>query len=176
MDACFDNFIKDLEKENSDLIKPVSILKQKWIELYKASLVVDERFISHADLWINNIMVCDDTDRSMILDWQNLAPNHPVIDVAFLLCTSLTPENLDLWTNDLIKSYVDAFQETCLQFKIEIPFNFDQFQKMFFEKGVVLIFMIWMSAFEETISVQPHYKCRFIWQLKKVLEAQELFK
>ena len=171
MDTCFDNFIKDLEKENCDLIKPVTNLKEKWLELYKASLVVDERFISHGDLWINNIMVSDDMDRSMILDWQNLAPDHPVIDVAFLLCTSLTPDNLNQWTNDLIKSYVNAFEETCLQFKTKIPFNIDEFQRMFYENGVALIFLIWMSAYEETISVQPHYKDRFMWQLEKVLQA-----
>ena len=108
MDTCFDNFIKDLEKENPALIEPVTNLKQKWLELFKASLVVDERFISHGDLWINNIMVNDDNNTSMILDWQNLAPDHPVIDVAFLLCTSLTPENLDNWTKDLIQSYVNS--------------------------------------------------------------------
>ena len=181
MNTCFDNFIKDLENDNPDLITPVSNLKQKWLELFKASLVFDDRFISHADLWINNIMACDDTDTSMILDWQSLAPDHPVMDVAFLLCTSLTPENLDQCINDLIKSYVDAFQKTCLQFKIKIPFNFEEFQKMFYEKGVVLIFMIWMSAYDESINffktlVQPHFKSRFIWQLRKVLETSELLK
>ena len=181
MDTCFNNIIKDLEKENPDLIKPVSNLKQKWLELFKASLVFDERFISHGDLWINNIMACDDTDTSMILDWQNLVPDHPVMDVAFLLCTSLTPDNLDQWTNDLIKSYVDAFQETCVQFKSKIPFNIDEFQEMFYEKGVVLIFMIWISAYDESMSffktlVQPHYKSRLMWQLKKVLETSELLK
>ena len=149
----------------------------------KGKINVDERFISHGDLWINNIMVnnnsnndSEETNTSMILDWQTLCPDHPVMDVGFLLCTSLTPENLDQWANDLIKSYIGTFQETCLQFKTEMPFNLDEFRDLFYANGVVLVFMFWMSAYEETIRGKPHYKDRFMWQLRKMMTVSpELF-
>jgi len=182
MDTCFDSFIKDLEREDPDLAKAVKNLKKVWLKVYKDKINVDERFISHGDLWINNIMV-NGSNMSKILDWQTLCPDHPVMDVSFLLCTSLTPENLENWTDDLIKSYVETFEETCSKFKLEMPFNLKEFHDMFFDSGVMLVFMFWMSAYdttslayESTIRQTPHYKNRFMWQLKTCLKmSPELF-
>ena len=95
MDTCFDSFIKDLENEDPDLAKAVTNLKKVWLKVYKEKINVDERFISHGDLWINNIMV-NESNMSKILDWQTLCPDHPVMDVGFLLCTSLIPEDLEM--------------------------------------------------------------------------------
>lgn len=182
MDTCFDSFIKDLENEDPDLAKAVTNLKKVWLKVYKEKINVDQRFISHGDLWINNIMV-NESNMSKILDWQTLCPDHPVMDVSFLLCTSLTPENLENWANDLIKSYVETFEETCSKFKLEMPFSLKEFNDMFFDNGVWLVFMFWMSAYdttslayESTIREKPHYKSRFMWQLKNCLKVSpELF-
>ena len=111
------------------------------------------------------------TNEAIILDWQNLCPDHPIMDLAFLICTSLTPENLDNWTTDLIQSYFNAFKETCARFGVEMPFQLKELNFLFFDNGVWLIFFCWLSAYEETISVQPHYKKRFMWQLENCLKV-----
>lgn len=68
-------------------------------------------------------------NSTKILDWQTLCPDHPVMDIGFLLCTSLNPENLDNWANDLIKKYVETFQQICLRFNIEkMPFDQEDFK------------------------------------------------
>ena len=95
--------------------------------LYDGSL--DQRFILDGDLWINNIMVNEKTNKAKILDWQTLCPGHPVFDLIFLLCTSVTHENLDSWTDDLINIYMEAFKKTCLQFNIESPFQMKEFNR-----------------------------------------------
>jgi thiamine kinase-like enzyme len=93
------------------LVKSVDNLQGHWISLYSGKF--DRKFVTHGDLWINNIMVKNNSDEAIILDWQTLCPDHPVFDVAFLLCTSLTPQNLENWTDDLIKFYRVSHSEEC---------------------------------------------------------------
>ena len=122
-------------------------------------------------MWINNIMVNDKNNESKILDWQTLCPDHPIMDLGFLICTSLTPENLNNWTKELIKSYVKTFQDTCFQLKTIIPFELEEFHNMFYNNGVFLILFCWMSVGFEMLRVTPHYKKRFMWQLKKCMKV-----
>ena len=57
VESCFDDFIKDLRTEEPKLVEPISNLKKRWLDVYKTKIIIDERFISHGDLWINNVMV-----------------------------------------------------------------------------------------------------------------------
>jgi hypothetical protein len=147
MESCFDKLIKNYESEKKPgLVKSVDNLQSHWISLYSEK--VDRKFVTHGDLWINNIMVKNNSDEAIILDWQTLCPDHPVFDVAFLICTSLTPENLEKWTEDLIKYYVESFQEACVDFQMELPFDLEKFKEMLFDQSI-LLFMGWKSMGDE---------------------------
>ena len=112
MESCFKTLIQDFEKDNDSWVDFVKKLQKHWFNLYNGKNT-DAKFISHGDLWVNNIMVKNNSDEAKILDWQTLCPDHPIFDVIFLLCTSLTLENLEKWAEDLIKLYFESFQEAC---------------------------------------------------------------
>jgi len=151
MEDSFEDVIKDFENEKSDLLKSVLNLKMKWLEVFKDQNSRDKGFISHGDLWLNNVMINEKTDETIILDWQTLCPDHPVFDVWMLILTSLTPENLENWAYDLIRNYVATFQESCLQFKTKIPFNHEEFHNLFFDDGFMLFFSAWKSMGDQSI-------------------------
>ena len=88
------------------------------MEVYKKKLTTDKRFICHGDLWINNVMVNANTNETVIIDWQTLCSDHPVMDLGYLLGTGLTPDNLDNWTNDLMKIYFEEFERNCAKLKV----------------------------------------------------------
>ena len=158
MESCFDKLVKSYETaKKSDLVKSVGNLQNYWIDLYSGG-EIDRKFVTHGDLWINNIMVKKNSDEAIILDWQTLCPDHPVFDVAFLLCTSLTIENLENWTDDLIKFYVESFQEACVDFKMELPFDLEKFKKMFFDQNI-LLFMSWKSMGDENTRCKNITEC-----------------
>ena len=157
MKSCFDKLVKNYETEKKpDLVKSVDNLQSHWISLYSGK--VDRKFVTHGDLWINNIMVKNNSDEAIILDWQTLCPDHPVFDVAFLLCTSLTPQNLENWTDDLIKFYVESFQKAFVDFKMELPFDLEKFKKLLFDQNV-LLFMSWKSMGDENTRCRNITEC-----------------
>ena len=157
MESCFDKLVKHYETEKkSDLIKSVGNLQMHWISLYNGK--VDRKFVTHGDLWINNIMIKNNSDEAIVLDWQTLCPDHPVFDVAFLICTSLTPENLEKWTEDLIKYYVESFQEACVGFQMELPFDLEKFKEMLYDQSI-LLFMSWKSMGDENTRCKNITEC-----------------
>ena len=81
MDSCFLKVIKDLEGDDEFMLaKKVTILKNGWRKVYRHLLTdKDFRFISHGDLWMNNVMINQDRSEIKIIDWQTLANDHPVI-------------------------------------------------------------------------------------------------
>jgi len=157
MESCFVKLVKHYETEKkSDLIKSVDNLQSHWISLYNGK--VDRKFVTHGDLWINNIMIKNNCDEAIVLDWQTLCPDHPVFDVVFLICTSLTEENLEKWTEDLIKYYVESFQEACVGFQKELPFDLEKFKEMLFDQSI-LLFMSWKSMGDENTRCKNITEC-----------------
>lgn len=170
LNRCFDKLIEDLTREEADLLGPAIKLKEHWEMLYKNKICVDRRFVSHGDLWINNIMM-NEANRSKILDWQTICPNHPVLDIGFLLFTSLNPEDIDAWSIDLIGVYFKRFSEICVGFEVETPFDLDELARLVLENGVVMTFVFLLSCFEEVACKKPHFKKRFMWLLRKCLQV-----
>ena len=89
METRFANLITDLESEKEDLMaKKVAILKNNWITVYQTKVTgKDCQFISHGDLWMNNIMINYEKSEIRIIDWQTLSNDHPVIDISLILFT-----------------------------------------------------------------------------------------
>jgi len=92
------------------------------------------------------------------LDWQTLCPDHPVLDLILLLCTSVTHENLDSWTDDLIRIYMEAFKKTCLQFNILSPFDMKEFQDTILSPEI-LLFMCWKSMGDTQSKIKNIAEC-----------------
>ena len=88
-----------------------------------------------------------------------------------MLFISLNPENIDNWSHDIIRTYVSKFQKICKEFKVDVPFEYDEFVNLVFDDGVFFVFMILLSAYEEIVCTKPNFKKRFMWQLKKCLEV-----
>ena len=135
MSKNFAKFKQDLEQDKSDfLLSKVEKLQGNWRQAYKACVSMkDARFVAHGDLWINNLMFCG--SKSVILDWQMLAPDHPMLDVGLLLCTSLSPDDLSTHYPHLIQIYVEQFAKSCKLFHVEeIPFSTEEFIELFLNK------------------------------------------
>ena len=81
METCFTKLITDLEAEDEIMLaEKVTILKNNWIKVYEPKVSgKDFQFISHGDLWMNNVMINQDKSEIKIIDWQTLANDHPVI-------------------------------------------------------------------------------------------------
>ena len=81
METCFTKIITDLEAEDEIMLaEKVTILKNNWIKVYEPKVSgKDFRFLSHGDLWMNNVMIDQDKSEIKIIDWQTLANDHPVI-------------------------------------------------------------------------------------------------
>ena len=139
MEACFEKLFKDLEAEEEELlVKKVGILKKNWIRVYaKKVCSKDDRFLSHGDLWMNNIMFNQDKSESKIIDWQTMAHDHPVIDVSTIIFTSLMPDKIECWNTALLKNYIDKFHSTCTEFEVEPPFEFAELKSLVFSSGII---------------------------------------
>ncbi len=113
---------------NSDEAEKVAALKSKWVKVQKEILSYENGsnlFLTHGDLWLNNVMF-NQQGMGKILDWQVLCTKHPVLDVALILCSSLTPSNMDLHAKQLIAVYIDKFRDSCLRLGAKMD-NLDEF-------------------------------------------------
>jgi len=141
IEKCFGNLAKD----KPDLLASLQSLEEVWIENFAENQTIDKRFISHGDLWLNNIMVKNDSNETMILDWQTLCYLHPVIDIITLLCTSVTMENIGKWTLDLVKIYHDTFDEVCRAMEVNVPFDLKDLHGKFCDHNFIFFILNWKS-------------------------------
>ena len=69
--------------------------------------------IVHGELWDRNLMVKE--NQVKILDWKNAKLGSATLDLAFFMLSSTTWQVRDQSTTDLLKTYYDAFCDTCSQ-------------------------------------------------------------
>ena len=93
------------------------------------------------------------------------------MDVAALLCTSLSSENIDNWSHELLKTYLNRFQMICSEFEIDVPFDYEEIKNFVFDNGIFLIMLDnFLTTYEKTVRSNSHFKKRFMWQLKTCLK------
>ncbi|XP_050687158.1 uncharacterized protein LOC126993077 isoform X2 [Eriocheir sinensis] len=75
----------------------------------------------HCDFWCNNLLFKEDDSntRCCIIDWQMVMFSRPAIDVAFLITTSLCPDERRKHGRDLLSTYWDSFMARLSKFGIE---------------------------------------------------------
>ncbi len=57
----------------------------------------ENRFLSHGDLWVNNVMLRKDEKACKIFDWQFLCPKGPYLDLVRAVAYGAHPSNIDKW-------------------------------------------------------------------------------
>lgn len=70
----------------------------------------DHAALIHGDLRVDNVMFRDDGSLS-ILDWQTITTGHPLRDVAFLLATSLRPDDRRTHERSIVADYHRALRQ-----------------------------------------------------------------
>lgn len=131
------SIVEAITNEKPDFRKHIETIDKNWWEICQnAFFFKEKRFLTHADSWLNNIFFSFDDCK--LLDWQALSLNHPVIDIAFLLGTCLTPEHLELWMEDLLDEYLNKFNSTCEEMKELSPFDLpEDFKTTFYTHGIM---------------------------------------
>lgn len=164
------NIEKFVQDQPLDLKEKAENFKKNWIQVYKEKVTLyDSKFLAHGDFWLNNVMI-DSNQKSKILDWQMVVPYHPILDVSMMICSSLSRSNLENWSEQLVKHYHANFLRTCqkLDVKDDQPLkNAEDFYQLFLKKGIVITFLIWISAYEDFICSKPDFKPRFDWVFEK---------
>lgn len=92
--------LKFLQKKNQH--KAVREKLQKYQEGSKLADAIERAFqpspklntLVHCDFWANNLLFAGEEDQMIccLIDWQLVTYGSPTIDLALLLCTSLTPD------------------------------------------------------------------------------------
>lgn len=70
--------------------------------------------VCHGDAWSNNVMFVPETaahERAVLLDWQFTMWGNPLVDVTFLLVSSLEPESREAWARGLLDDYYSALRD-----------------------------------------------------------------
>ncbi len=96
----------------------------------------DCQFLSHGDLWVNNVMVRKDDAACKIFDWQFLCPSKgPYFDFVRAVAYGTKPDNATAWWNDLVNAYMDEMESTCMSLKVKSPFNRQEFERNLLAEG-----------------------------------------
>ena len=176
-ESTFELATKDIEKIDPDLAKKVFNLGQNWLEMFQKVLEdpLDDRFLSHGDLWSGNLMFNLNTKVKMI-DWQFFCSANPYLDFCVLVYSSAAPDLTESWIDPLIQVYFQQFLKTCLDFKIEIPFTSKEFKMECETKGFLACIAFFMFAYD-MICNDPTFFQRLVWMFRKAKEfSPEFFK
>ena len=118
----------------------------------------------------------DSNNNCLIYDWQTLVPDHPILDLAMIVCTGVNPENIQDWIEELLGNYYRKFESTLLKCEItEVPFSLEELSDLFFKTGIFMSFLITIENYEEIYQYDEPSKQRFLWQLKESIKAHPEF-
>ena len=155
MEYCFTNYAKMIDiiaKEKPMLRKPLEHLKDHWYDYFDKAYFIgkylNNKFFIHGDFWLNNVM-CSSNDCKFI-DWEDFTLGDPALDLGFFMASSISISNLNEWEDELLKLYLDTFEETCSELKVKSPIERDAFVTSVKTNGCMAIAMAWIIWFEET--------------------------
>ncbi len=124
----------------------------------------ENRFLTHGDLWVNNVMVRKDDAACKIFDWQFLCAKAPYIDFTKIVAYGAEPVNVKAWWDDLVNVYMNKMESTCKHFDLKPPFSREEFNKSLFREGFFPIFCMIMLGYD-ILCRDPKLKMfeRFVW-------------
>ena len=117
------------------------------------------------------LSVKDNPYDCKIVDWQLMAANHPLLDFALFIFTSVNPEDNEKWLAEFISNYCLNFERTCRELHIDCPFNFDGFRSMVSDKGFLMATLFLLITYNMLASRLQSIKLRFIWILNRAMKT-----
>ncbi|GLV41214.1 uncharacterized protein CBL_04738 [Carabus blaptoides fortunei] len=114
--------------------------------------------IVHTDFWLNNILILRDEFgnpiKTRIIDFQLTDYGSPIRDLLFFLYTSVQIDVFDLYSDDLIQIYYQAFTECLLDYNCDLTdYSWEIFQ-------------------QELNDVAPHELYHIIFMLKPIFSEK----
>ena len=134
----------------------------------------DGRFLTHGDLWCNNLMFNKD-DRCILVDWQFTCASTPYLDIAAMAFMNQDPDTMDKNMDTFLKAYYEKFEETCQKFDVKGPWNdFEDFKQPAISQGFLSLFVWLLLSFSPCV-YSLRILDRFIYIFKKALEQNPNF-
>lgn len=97
-----DRFVGEFDQDELDLIDRFVDGADEWSQGLRGPFA-----LTHHDYRADNIMFDPAGTRTVVLDWQTVGWGVPMFDLAYLLCTSLTPQRRRALERDEVGRHVD---------------------------------------------------------------------
>lgn len=177
IDSLFPRAIKQLkETNNEDLAKVLEKLSaENYAEKFKSAYGgQDGRFLTHGDIWANNIMV-NHQGKTKLIDWQFTCGSSPYLDIAAMAFMNQDPDLLAKNSKAFLQAYFLQFQKICAQFKVSGPWpTFEQFEKLAIDKGFLSLF-VWLLVSFSPCVYSPRIFNRFVYIFQKARQLNPAF-
>jgi thiamine kinase-like enzyme len=110
--ALFDQFLARYDERLDDDVRAmVTTLKERLAQF--SSYATPHPCVTHGDFRTDNLLI-DARDGAVplaVVDWQTVGVGSPLLDVAYFLTTSLSPDDCARYDTELIDYYLDAMSE-----------------------------------------------------------------
>ena len=164
------------KSNETQLAEILENMSKKYIAKFKIGYGgQDGRFITHGDMWSNNVMCHNSKDDCILIDWQFTCASSPYLDIAAMIYMSQDPDLVEKHSCEMLKTYLNRFEEICLAFQIKSPWdNFDSFQTLAYKEGYLSLF-VWMLVSFSPCVYTTRILDRFIYVFKKAIQLNPEF-
>ena len=164
-----------IERNEHKLADILEMLSKDYVSKFKFAYGgQDGRFLTHGDLWCNNLMFNKD-DRCILVDWQFTCASTPYLDIASMAFMNQDPDTMDKNMDTFLKAYYEKFEETCQKFDVKGPWNdFEDFKQPAISQGFLSLFVWLLLSFSPCV-YSLRILDRFIYIFKKALEQSPNF-
>ena len=134
----------------------------------------DGRFLTHGDMWSNNVMF-DDQNQCKLVDWQFTCASDPYLDFAAMAFLNQDPDKIEANTALFCQVYFEKFQEIIAKFKIQGPWkDLEEFTILAIQNGYLALFCWLVPSFSPCVYA-PKIEDRFIHIFKKAVHLHPTF-
>lgn len=169
---------KDLKTSGHDkLVGIIKNMSDNYKEPFYESYDIDGRFLSHSDMWANNVMFDEGSTKCVLVDWQFCSSSSPFLDYAAIAFLSTSPEVTRQNFQVMLEKYFDKFANTVAKHKVDLmPFSLEEFEEGTKRKGFFALF-IWLIFSYDPCVIVPGVFERFVWIFEQaLLYSPEKFK
>ena len=175
-DSLFKKAILQLkETHRDDLAKILEKLSKNYVEKFKMAFGgTDGRFLTHGDMWSNNIMF-DKNGKCILVDWQFTCASTPYLDIASMAFMNQNPEEMESNSNTFLQAYFNKFNKICAKFKVGGPWHdFKGFSTEATHQGFLSLFAWLMLSFDPCVYTRRIFD-RFVYIFEKALNFHPEF-
>jgi hypothetical protein len=83
--------------------------------------------------------------------------------------SSADPNDCEAWMDEMFTTYFDKFASTCLELKLELPYDKDHFVNECLSKGFFACITFFCFAYD-MICKSPKFLKRFIWMVEMAVK------